>query len=262
MHNLVLGSNGFVGSPLCRYLESLGESVIEFDIKNEKNQDLRHAKLDLSGVDRVYFLAWDVGGSKYLYDADTQLTQFDWNLALLTNVMPQIKDIPFLFVSSQLSADCDSVYGVQKRLGEVWTRLLNRGVMVRLWNVYGAPEPVSRRSHVVADFVYQALTTGEIRMRTTGQEQRQFIHIDDVCRGFVHAFEVPYGKYDLSPGQWVSILDIAKTISDLTGCRIVPGTNQGASQIVSTTSLPGWQASVSIHEGLSRFIRDCKNGLK
>ena len=53
----------------------------------------------------------------------------------------------------------------------------------RLWNVYGGYETPSERSHVVADFVWQALQHGEIRMLTTGKERRQFVYIDDVCRG-------------------------------------------------------------------------------
>ena len=33
IRNLVIGSEGFVGSALCKYLEKIGEEVIHFDIK-------------------------------------------------------------------------------------------------------------------------------------------------------------------------------------------------------------------------------------
>jgi len=139
--NLVLGSDGFVGRPFCAYLEGKGERVIHFDIVRGDHEDARQVSLPLDGVDRVYFMAWEVGGAKYLYRDDVQFLQLDWNLQLLLNVMPQLRKnkIPFLFVSSQLAEEHDSVYGVTKRLGEVWTHLLN-GVRVRLWNVYGGYE--------------------------------------------------------------------------------------------------------------------------
>ena len=171
--NLVLGSEGFVGKAFCRYLEARGERVIHFDLKRGPKEDAREVVLPLAEVDRVYFLAWEVGGAKYLYRDDAQFMQLDWNLKLLLNVMPQLKasGLPFLFVSSQLAEEYDTVYGVTKRLGEVWTHLM-KGVRVRLWNVYGAYEDSTERSHVVADFVWQALTQGEIRMMTTGEDFR------------------------------------------------------------------------------------------
>ena len=54
-----------------------------------------------------------------------------------------------------------------------------------MWNVYGAYEAPSERSHVISDFIHQALATGQIKMMTNGEELRQVIYIDDVC----HAFE-------------------------------------------------------------------------
>ena len=62
--NLVIGSEGFIGTPFCRFLEGKGEKVIRFDIRRDKEEDARFVKLPFSNVDKVYFLAWDVGGSK------------------------------------------------------------------------------------------------------------------------------------------------------------------------------------------------------
>ena len=140
IRNLVLGSEGFIGTSLCAFLEKKGESVTHFDIKRGDHEDARFAELDLSDIDRVYFLAWDVGGAKYLYKEDIQLGQLDWNLQLLQNVMRQLKrdKKPFLFVSTQLAEEYDTVYGATKRLGEIWTRLLD-GLFIRQWNVYGPP---------------------------------------------------------------------------------------------------------------------------
>jgi nucleoside-diphosphate-sugar epimerase len=253
----VLGSEGFIGKPFCKYLQSIGEKVIPFDIKRGPEEDGRVVRINLEGIDRVYFLAWDVGGAKYLYRKEIQHRQLDWNLKLLLNVMPQLQDkgISFLFVSSQLAEEHDTVYGVTKRLGEVWTRLLD-GVRVRLWNVYGPLEEPSERSHVIADFVHQAATTGEIRMLTTGEETRQFIHIDDVCRALHQALSQRLkGLYDVTSFEWVEVKDVAGIIAEINGAKVVPGPKIGSTpQTPIQGKIPGWNPTVTLHAGLSRML--------
>ena len=255
--NLVIGSDGFVGKPLCTYLKSCGEEVIPFDIKRGDQEDARLATLPLQGVDRVYFLAWEVGGAKYLYRGDIQFVQLDSNLKLMLNVFPQLQavQLPFLFVSSQLAEEYDTVYGSTKRLGEVWSHLL-KGVRVRLWNVYGAYEPASERSHVVADFIWQALTQGEIRMLTTGDELRQFVYIDDVCRAFHQAIGLRLdGVYDVTTFELVSVRLVADIIASLTGAKVVPGERRGSTPITPMRGkVTGWASSVTLEQGLERTV--------
>jgi nucleoside-diphosphate-sugar epimerase len=260
MKNLVVGSEGFVGRPFCGYLERCGEQVVRFDIKRGNHEDARCETLPLEGVDRVYVLAWEVGGAKYLYRDESQFAQLDWNLALMKNVFRQLRkaDLPFLFVSSQLAQEVDTVYGATKRLGEVWTHLLPKGVCVRLWNVYGGYEDSTERSHVVADFVHQALDTGAIRMLTTGEERRQFVHIDDVCRAFHAALSKGVREiHDASTFEWSRVFDVAKVIGELTGATVVPGEKVGSTPITPNLApIPGWEASVSLCEGLPRMVED------
>jgi nucleoside-diphosphate-sugar epimerase len=255
--NLVIGSDGFVGKPLCNHLMAAGEEIIRFDIKRSKTEDARLANLPLKEVDRVYFLAWEVGGAKYLYRDDIQFLQLDSNLKLMLNVFPQLQaaKIPFLFVSSQLAEEYDTVYGSTKRLGEVWSHLLN-GVRVRLWNVYGTYEPASERSHVVADFVWQALTNGEIRMMTTGEELRQFIFIDDVCRAFHQAMGLQLdGVYDVTTFEWVSVRRVADIIASLTGAKVIPGERRGSTPITPMRGkVTGRTSSFTLEEGLNRTV--------
>ena len=257
--NLVIGSSGFVGRPFCEYLRRAGEEVIPFDLLRGQAEDARFAGLPLEGVDRVYFLAWDVGGAKYLYRGDAQFRQLDWNLKLLLNVMPQLQaaGTPFLFVSSQLAEEYDTVYGATKRLAEVWTHLLG-GVRVRLWNVYGSYEEATERSHVVADFIWQALRQGEIRMMTTGDEVRQLIHVDDVCAAFHQALSQRLdGIYDVSSFEWVRIRDVAALVAELTGARVVPGTKVGGTPLTPMKGkIPGWTPQISLRDGLARTVSE------
>ena len=70
---LVLGSSGQIGSSLTKLLrEHKKYRVIECDIVCEEKHDLRKKSNFLNQsfleADFVYFLAYDVGGSKYLKD--------------------------------------------------------------------------------------------------------------------------------------------------------------------------------------------------
>lgn len=263
---LVIGGDGFVGKPFCRFLAAQGHEVTSFDIKQGPDFDARNHAFDFSRYDQVYVLAWDVGGSKYLYQRDAQFQQLDWNLALMANLFPQLAEskVPFLFVSSQLAEETDTVYGVTKRLGEVWTRLIG-GVNVRLWNVYGDLEEMSERSHVICDFVWQALNSGEIQMMTTGDELRQFIHMEDVYMALTSAMEqkLTNGLYDITSFEWVSIRSIAELIATETRAKVIPGTKVGSTPITPIQGrVPGWWPQTSLQEGLKNLVNAARQQSK
>ena len=253
--NLVLGSEGFLGQALCRYLERR-EKVIHYDLKLDLAHDLRSAKLDLTGVDRVYLLAWDVGGAGHLYDPATQEFQFKWNMDILKNVIPQLKGKTFLFVSSQQAHHAINAYGASKRIGEMMTKLAG-GFVVRLWNLYGEMEPESSRSHVVSDFIRQAKETGMIHMQTDGKEHRQFVHLSDACRALHLAMEQQYGDIcDASGGKWVTVREVADLIAAETEATVISGEGRGVDlDTPYIKRMVGWSADIPLEEGLHSMIR-------
>lgn len=266
--NLVIGSDGFIGKPFCEFLERKGEKVIRFDIKRSKKEDGRSFKFDFKNIDKVYFLAWDVGGSKYLYESKLQMSQLKWNLDLMYNVFNHLESQkkPFLFISSQLAEECDTVYGVTKRLGEVWTKELG-GTCIRVWNAYGFMEENNVKSHVISDFIHQALKTKKIKMMTNGEEWRQFTHIEDLSNAFymsLNSKNIRRTVYDASSYEWVRIIDIAKIIGKLTGAKVVPGKNKGHDPLPSINMgrVPGWLPQVELEKGLESMIIQAKNNIK
>lgn len=255
---LVLGAAGFLGRSLTTYLRmTKGYNVTQYDIRYSQEQDLRTDRIELYGIDEVYFLAWDVGGARYLHNPDTQEAQLEWNISILANTMPQLKaaKIPFVFISSQLASD-HSAYGIGKLLGEYWTKIAG-GVSVRLANIYGAQEVQNERTHVVGDFITQALTQKRIEMLTDGSEQRYFLHIIDACRGIVEAMQLQLKStpYDLAGRQLVSVMDIAKLIASQTSAIIIPGKNKSIHPSAPPPNcLPGWYPGVDIAEGIAMTV--------
>jgi len=182
----ILGSSGQIGAYLTQYLRDKGHEVTEFDVANGDEQDLTkipNAKLmhDIRLADFVFFLAFDVGGSRYLKKYQHTYDFINNNTRLMANVFQYLAEYrkPFVFASSQMSNMSYSPYGVLKRVGELYTQTLN-GLTVKFWNVYGV-ENDKEKSHVITDFIRKGFEEGEFEMMTDGTEERQFLYAEDCC---------------------------------------------------------------------------------
>jgi len=179
MKYLVLGSAGQIGNCLCSYLKNKGHEVFEFDIEDNQFQDLRidNNKIleDLiNKCDFIYFLAFDVGGSRYLTKYQHTFDFLHNNVKLMSNTFELIKKYnkKFIFASSQMSNMSYSPYGVAKAIGERYTDSLN-GLTVKFWNVYGLENNLEK-SHVITDFILKAKNTGYIDMYQVGWNKDNF----------------------------------------------------------------------------------------
>jgi nucleoside-diphosphate-sugar epimerase len=182
----ILGSSGQIGAYLTEYLRGKGHEVTEFDIINGEDQDLTkipNPKLehDISLSDFVFFLAFDVGGSRYLKKYQNTFEFINNNTRLMANTFGLLKKYNkrFVFASSQMSNMSYSPYGVMKRVGELYTTALN-GLTVKFWNVYGI-EHDPEKSHVITDFIRRGFEESEFEMLTDGTEERQFLYAEDCC---------------------------------------------------------------------------------
>jgi nucleoside-diphosphate-sugar epimerase len=182
----ILGSSGQIGAYLTEYLRNKGHEVTEFDVVNGEDQDLTkipNSKLmhDIRLADFVFFLAFDVGGSRYLKKYQHTYDFINNNTRLMANVFQYLAEYrkPFVFASSQMSNMSYSPYGVLKRVGELYTQTLG-GLTVKFWNVYGV-EKDAEKSHVITDFIRRGFEEGEFEMMTDGTEERQFLYAEDCC---------------------------------------------------------------------------------
>jgi nucleoside-diphosphate-sugar epimerase len=256
---LVLGGEGFIGKYFCNYLLNLGFNVKSIDYKSRPDNDLRHIELDrLDRFDACFFLAWDVGGSKYLNETSTWNAQFKNNVKLIANIIPQLENsqIPFLFVSSQLAGTDNSPYSLSKLIAENYCKTIKNCGIARQWNVYGQVEELDKKSHVISDLLHQAITKGEINMLTNGNELRKFIHLDDTCSAYLKIIEILGGNvFDVSTDTFISILDVALIISKLTGAKVIKGSSEGRNMIQSEVSkLPGWTPRITLEQGIKKMI--------
>ena len=274
MNYLVLGSAGQIGSPLCNYLRSQGHNVFGFDILNGENEDLRIYRNSLlskrmSAADFVFFLAFDVGGSRYLEHHQKTYEFLNNNVSIMENVFHELNlhKTPFIFASSQMSNMTYSPYGTAKAIGEKYTDALG-GLTVKFWNVY-APEHNEDKAHVITDFIQKAKENKRIDMLTDGTEVRQFLHGDD-CSKCLYTLSEQFDKldkqseYHITSFEWISIQKIAQIIAgQFPGTEIVPtkqkdGVQRDKRNEPEPSILRYWQPEIGIKEGIVKIIEEMK----
>lgn len=272
---LILGSEGQVGKPLEEYLLAKGYKVVGLDITKSAYHDLReYDNSIISGyiksTDFVYFLAFDVGGSRYLKEYQYSYEFIDNNTRIISNTFHFLRlyNKPFIFASSQMSNMSYSPYGVTKALGEYFTKTLN-GRVVKFWNVYGIEKDMAK-AHVITDFILKAKHNKVIDMMTDGQEERQLLYSEDCCK----CLEIVANNFNniskdkelhITNFEWFKIIDIANKISNLfPGTTVVPSINKDTVQLNKKNEpdpyiLNFWKPSVSIDEGLIKISDFYKN---
>ena len=96
MRVLVLGSEGIIGNALSKYLESMNHEVIRWDIKISHEHDMsnsintRKLKSVIDVADFVYFLAYDIGGAKYISNAGIDFVNRNTTVSYTHLTLPTI----------------------------------------------------------------------------------------------------------------------------------------------------------------------------
>ncbi len=260
MRDLVLGGAGLIGSELLRALKAKQHHTEVLDLKN--GHDLRRP-FDLKpfeDCDRVWFLAWDTGGAKYLEAVDQQHEQYQNNCYLSLRVFDALARTkkPFLFTTSQL-AGLPNAYGTTKLMAWHWAAHLG-GKVARLWNVYGWEHPDSR-SHVVTDLVLSGLR-GRVRCMTSGREKRLFLYKSDCVAALINLFDSPLQTAEIAGPRWLKISEVAAEIARQLEVEVELGELEGSEVPIDPTELlPGWNPTVSLSEGIAAVIADARRYL-
>jgi nucleoside-diphosphate-sugar epimerase len=274
----ILGSSGQIGAYLTEYLRGKGHQVIEFDILNGQEQDLTtipspELRRAIMVSDFVFFLAFDVGGSRYLKKYQHTYEFINNNARMMVNVfdMLQTYNKRFVFASSQMSNMSHSPYGACKKLGELYTTAL-KGLTVKFWNVYGIEKDMEK-AHVITDFIRKGFEEGDFEMMTDGTEERQFLYAEDCCEALETVMEnftdfKPEDPLHITSFKFTSIKDVASIIQ---GCfnkigkpiKIKPGFAKDSVQMdkrnEADTYITGWWLpKTTIDKGIVEVFESMK----
>jgi len=276
----ILGSSGQIGAYLSEYLRKKGHVVIDFDKVETPNHDMtvipnQYLENAIETADFVFFLAFDVGGSRYLKKYQHTFQFIDNNGRLMVNAFGLLKKYNkrFVFASSQMSNMSYSPYGVLKNVGELYTKSLN-GLIVKFWNVYGI-EKDHEKSHVITDFIRKGFETGVIDMLTDGQEEREFLYAEDCCEALETIMEnyddfTPEDNLHITSFHSTKVIDIASMILgqfNLIGkheVKLEPSTEKDSVQMdkrnrPDTYLTKWWMPKTTIEQGIAKVFEAMKN---
>lgn len=270
MKYLILGSSGQIGSALVEYIKEKKQEVVEFDVVRAEEEDLRinnniFLEKCIQESDFVFFLAFDVGGSKYLNKFQHTFDFIQNNIKIMGNTFELLKkyEKPFIFASSQMSSMLHSPYGVVKAIGEKYTIALG-GVIAKFWNIYGVEKDLEK-SHVITDFIIKAKKQKHIDIITDGTEIRQFLHSYDCCEALMALSKNYYSldksvSYDITSFEWTTILDVAnivaKQFNDVTISRSeIKDSIQKDLKVEPNKNITSlWSPSISLEFGIKDIV--------
>jgi nucleoside-diphosphate-sugar epimerase len=275
----VLGSSGQIGAYLTEYLREKGHYVHEIDLVNNPEEDMTLIPNPLleeriADSDFVFFLAFDVGGSRYLKKYQHTFQFINNNCRLMANAFTIIQKYnkQFIFASSQMSNMSYSPYGVLKNVGELYAKSLN-GLIVKFWNVYGI-EKDHEKAHVITDFIRKGFETGVIDMMTDGEEERDFLYAEDCCEALETVMEhytefTSEDNLHITSFRYTKIKDIANIISgqfNLIGnhnIKVQPSTEKDSVQLdkrnqADTFIMKWWTPKTSIESGISKIFESMR----
>ena len=279
MRITILGSSGQIGAYLTEYLRNKGHQVTEFDKSNASWQDMTTIpnsalRSAISQSDFVFFLAFDVGGSRYLKKYQHTFNFIDNNARMLAGTFEYLNEYktPFVFASSQMSNMSYSPYGVMKRVGELYTKSLG-GLIVKFWNVYGI-EKDHEKAHVITDFIRKGFETGVIDMLTDGTEQREFLYAEDCCEALESVME-HYAEHNsdselhITSFAHTTILEIGNIIQGLfksEGKEVTLHPAQAKDEVQKDARNEAnphiknwWKPKTSIEDGIKKVFEAMKN---
>jgi len=275
----ILGSEGQIGAYLSEYLTKKGHEVTGVDVVYGPENDLRvtpstYIESKIENADFVFFLAFDVGGSRYLKKYQHTFDFVNNNTRIMANTFRFLKryNKRFVFASSQMSNMSYSPYGVMKRVGELHTTAL-KGLTVKFWNVYGIEKDMEM-AHVSTDFIRRGFEEGEFEMLTDGTEERQFLYAEDCCEALETVMECysdfkPEDPLHITSFNSTCIAKIAAIIQgqfNIIGkynVKIKPGLAKDSVQMdkrnEADTYITGWWTpKTTIDQGIAKVFADMK----
>ncbi|MEM7031231.1 MAG: NAD-dependent epimerase/dehydratase family protein [Chloroflexota bacterium] len=297
MHVLVTGGAGFIGNNLVRLLlaedyqisvldnfkvgqrdslERLNLKIIAGDIL-----DPNAVKRAVVGVDAVVHLAAQTGVPGSIEDpyGDCQ-TNVIGTLNLL-EACRHANVTKFIFASSNAPLGRQpppatetkaplpiSPYGASKLAGEGYCLAYHGSwglntIVFRFANLYG-PHSKHKKS-VVAKFFNDIAETGRITVTGGGQQTRDFIYVEDLCRAVLLALNanVSGEVFQIATGVETSILELATMVQNLVDQEIqmsheparIGDIQKNYSAITKVRDVLGWEPKMTLGDGLQETWR-------
>lgn len=249
MKILVTGSNGFIGSNVCKYLkkhdhhvigmgrhaESLTsvDGYISCDMGDTAFLDICGKRQELSGLDAVFHLAADMRKDPHTVEVVTTNCGGTERLIQLCRqknipVFLQLSSLPVIGkpiehpITENHPLDPYTAYHVTKVAEEMLAQFATKAYGIRTASFrISAPVGIGVNPHTIfPTFVRNAVAGQDIVLSGKGTRQQTYVHVDDIARALELSLHKPArGVYNLAGNERFSNHELAKKIIDITGSR-------------------------------------------
>ena len=283
---LVTGGSGFIGSHVVDKLIEAGHRVRVLDIRPPRYRgdvdfvegnitSRKDIQRSLVGVDIVYHIA---------AFSDINLVKANPLLTIQDNIMGTAYLLEECRQRSVKRFILASSYYVPGRRGHLYTtaKLASERLCQDYHTLYSLPYtvlrygtaygPRSRGDDVIASFVGQALRGENLLVYGSGQQERNFIYVEDLARGNVAALKsvAENRTYTLASEQAVSIKGLAEIVRHIFDDRISleyrPSREEDYQGEILDWSKSNrelcWEPRVGLEEGIRRYIEWYRNPIK
>lgn len=295
---LVLGAGGFIGKNLCKELAKTNR-VIAFDIirplelENINNIEIIVGnfveKQDFSdvlhGVDKVFHFISTTLPSEDTSHIDREIIENVVPTVRLLESMVKCNVNEIIFASSggtvygEMEGNSNKVtdplnpicsYGVQKKVIESYLEFygLYYGInhkIVRISNPYGIGQNPNKPQGVIPIFIYRLFQGKPITIYGDGNNQRDYIYMDDLVRALVKVAEYKGEQHIFNIGSGNAhtlheIIDIIieKSVMDFPEITYIDIRKCDVSKTLLDISVTmkelGWSPQVSIRDGISYVL--------
>ncbi len=231
----ITGVNGYIGTALARYLDSVDAEYISCTCDITKSEELKSAKFPQ--IDTVVHLAGHIDISLPLPAKEGLDKLYGVNVLGAANILEFCLDRDvkcLIFISSQSvygipamqplieNSPCVPMehYAVSKYCAEKVLQIA-RGLHINVLRLPGVYSEC-RRKGVVYNFSKQAIEEGHIKVCGDFPLPLDIIHLDDVINAIYMAinYQAGYSCFNISTGEPCSLDILADTIAKITGCTV------------------------------------------
>jgi len=285
MKILITGNAGFVGRAFHRYFENQGHDVVGIDIANDLPMDARDFfRKDNTHFDKVIHLAAVVGGRKMIegsplalaVDLSIDAEMFGWALRTKPGCITyfsssaayptalQTHDVAKVLVESDINlqeiATPDMTYGWAKLTGEMLaSHARAQGLTVHVYRPFSGYGTDQALDYPFPSFIARGLRRANpFEIWGTGNQCRDFIHIDDVVAGAESGCLADIETANLGTGIATSFNDLARMVAKVAGYepafQNLPAEPSGVDYRVADPTLMNtfYTPTISLEEGIQR----------
>lgn len=267
---LITGSSGYIGSHLCKRLESEYE-VHGLDIREPQHPVKEYHQIDINRLfnteieyDAVIHLAALVNVSE---SERMPIQYYITNLNGTMNVINKIKTKNFIFASTGAAELCESAYGISKRAAEDVVREYctvhnpTPYTIFRFYNVIGssgyAPtNPDGLMYNLMkSEYTREFTIFGNDYETPDGTCIRDYVHVDEICESIRIAIEEPANKIEcLGHGVGYSVKEMVDIFERVNDARLGEGTDEAIT--VHYGPRRKGDAAVSVLEDVSKYMKN------